>query len=128
MFNTYTFPTRTERVTEHVHEHRAPTDQSVSLLKELEREAADKVLSVNRLQNNIVDAQWVIVDDKMCLELTAVCRMKVNGHDLQFSVELDRPWRRESARKIVEAIAEKLAKYLVGEMLKNREMQTLLTR
>src|SRR5437899_141820 len=34
----------TERVTEHVHEHRAPTDESVRLLSEMEKAARDKIV------------------------------------------------------------------------------------
>ncbi len=37
-------PSRTEYVTREVHEHRAPTDESVKLLKEFETKAQEKVV------------------------------------------------------------------------------------
>lgn len=36
--------TRTEYVTREVHEHRAPTDESVKLLREMEQKARDQVI------------------------------------------------------------------------------------
>ena len=129
MFDRITFPTRVERVTEHRHEHRAPTDQSVALLRELEREAADKVLSVNRLQNNVLHAEWSVTDNPINMELTAVCRMKLNGKEIRFTTDLERPWDKKHVETIVRSLVERLAQHLVAELLtENRAFQTLLTR
>ena len=129
MFNRYVFPTKTERITEHVHEHRAPTDDSVSLLKELEREAASKVVSVNRLQDNVLKAEWTVIDNPMNFDLTVVCRMMLNGKEMTFTTDLEKPWRNEHAEKVVHTLLDRLAKHLVTELLTtNRAFQTLLAR
>lgn len=46
----------TERVTEHVHEHRAPTDESVRLLIELEEKAFKNIIDKVHIQSNTVNA------------------------------------------------------------------------
>lgn len=52
MFDTLIAPTRTEYVTKKVIEKRAPTDESVRLLKEFEEAARDKIEKTYRLDFN----------------------------------------------------------------------------
>lgn len=44
------------RSTQEVHEHRAPTDESVALLKEMEKAARDKIVASMLLDNNAFKA------------------------------------------------------------------------
>jgi hypothetical protein len=100
-----------------IHEHRAPTDASVKLLSELEQAALDKVLSVNRLENNLVHAEWAVIDEPMRMELRVVCRMKINGQEMKFETDVDRPWRTDSHRQVIERIYQKLAHCIVGQLV-----------
>lgn len=56
MFDTYYKAEVTRSVTEHVHEHRAPTDESVQLLKEMEQAAREKISDSLILKSNHVHA------------------------------------------------------------------------
>lgn len=116
MFNTYTFPTK--HVTEHVHEHRAATDESVRLLHELEKEAANKVLSVNQIQNNFLKAHWTVIDDPIKMELTAVCRFAINGKEIRFETVIERPFHSQNAaRKVIRGVIDRLSEELVRQLL-----------
>jgi hypothetical protein len=58
MFDRATFVAVTPGDTHHyhtTHEHRAPTDESVRLLKEMERAALDKIMATVRLEGSPVD-------------------------------------------------------------------------
>lgn len=126
MFNTYQFPTRD--VTKHVHEHRAPTNESVRLLKELENSASDKVISVNRLENNILNATWSVIDSPISMELTVVCRIMLNGNEIRFEKKMERPYRSDDPRKIVRSIIEALSEELVKQLLSTTEVRQHLLR
>ena len=58
MFDAYHVRNVTERVHSSVtvHEHRAPTDESVRLLRDMERAALEKVIQSVRLENAAIDA------------------------------------------------------------------------
>jgi len=64
----FTEPPRTEYVTQTVHEHRAPTDASVALLKEMEEKAAAKITEAVRLEGNgfncVVHTEWDALSDQ----------------------------------------------------------------
>gem|GEM_PF-2896609 len=63
-------PTRTEYVTRNVHIHRAPTDESVRLLKEMEDAAEKKIIESVHVKSNafecVVHVMYdVLSDDKI---------------------------------------------------------------
>lgn len=56
MFDTYVLRPGDAHHTHTYHEHRAPTDQSVALLREMEKAALDKVIQAVRLEGCGIDA------------------------------------------------------------------------
>jgi hypothetical protein len=65
VFDIHQHRSGTERVTESVNitEHRAPTDESVRLLREIEAEAQKKILASIRVQNTPVDTVIQVFED-----------------------------------------------------------------
>lgn len=74
-------PQRTETtfVTREVHEHRAPTDDSVKLLREMEQAARDQVDQTIRVEDSPIDCLMQINIDLANRERVARVHFKING-------------------------------------------------
>jgi hypothetical protein len=102
---------------EHTHrEYRAPTDQSVALLKEMQREAKAEVLKSVRLEDN--DFQGVVhtMFDYMGDQRIFKCLFKLNG--TQHEVTLNAP-NHYSKDKIALAIRDKIAESISNKITEN---------
>lgn len=129
MFNTTIVrPTQVVETPVHHYEHRAPTDKSVELLSEMEHKAEERIISVNRLKNNTLDAIWWVRDNPMNMELVATCKLKINGKEHEFKVDCERPWRKEHAQKVVHGICEQITRELMMMCFSQTRFDTLLTR
>lgn len=80
---TVILPTRTEYVTRTTHEHRAPTDESVKILREMEAKARDGVLSAIHIKDT--EIHGVVFYEPFNNRVTV--RVKVNGRTIDASVE-----------------------------------------
>lgn len=70
-------------------EKRAPTDESVKLLKEMEEAALNKIIASGRVEDNIFNTKWYITcdtysgDDEYCR-----CIFTLNGEEHDFKFKL----------------------------------------
>jgi hypothetical protein len=80
MFDTYL--TRHETISRHttVTENRAPTDESVKILRDMEERAEKKVLNSVRVQNTPVDMVIHTMRDYFTGDNIYACIFKINGH------------------------------------------------
>lgn len=123
MFNT----TRVYNTTNHprtleVKEHRAPTDESARLLKELEQEAMNKIVAMGKVEDNKFNTKWYILQCNADFEQTCKCIFTLNGkeYDLEFRLPHDR--YQDSSNiipQIRERIIEKLGQILLEDLFKN---------
>lgn len=95
MFNkTYISPerTRTEYVTKEVniHEHRAPTTESVKLLKEMEAAALERVLSAFSVEINKFQCEVVVFLEQISDKIFVVAKFNLNGKECRSETRLDR--------------------------------------
>lgn len=116
-------PSRTEYVTRNVdvHEHKAPTDESVKLLREMEAKAEAEVIKAVSVSNThfecVVHQQWLPMSDKA--EFNAV--FKVNGLNMTARIEVDRrdaePGHdlRQTFEKLRDEVAKELAEKLLNQ-------------
>jgi hypothetical protein len=112
-----------------VHEHRAPTDQSIKLLTDMESAARSKLLSVNRLVDNTLDATWHVFDDPAAFDLKALLQFKLNGREFKIEVELERRLTKlEQARKVADKLVNIIAQHLAKQLFDVPHMQSLLLR
>jgi len=74
----------------HIHEHRAPTDESMRLVREMEEKVRGEILSAGTIKNTKLDIQWATVrNPKDFWVIQCHCRLMVNGEEmhLHFPVE-----------------------------------------
>jgi hypothetical protein len=107
----------TVRQTKTVHEHRAPTDESVRLLKEMETAAQKKLQSSFELKNNIISAVWHVSCDDLYLRKKVIVRMKINNKEFveKFDVELHHTID-EIADKVRTELADTIARNVINKM------------
>lgn len=85
MFDHYTTRRVTERVTENVNitEKRAPTDESVRLLMEMEKAAKEKILKSIKLDANHIKGQFILSHDHHNLYETIMFHFVLNGKEVR---------------------------------------------
>lgn len=112
-------------------EHRAPTDDSVRLLSEMEEKVLKRILSRHTLQDNAFNAEWYIIQHNHIDDMELVCRFKLNGEEKKITLNLCRFDIRMqdpmvTVKKVCEAVQQEIAKILTVELFqKNREMRNL---
>jgi ABC-type bacteriocin/lantibiotic exporter with double-glycine peptidase domain len=120
----------TERVTQNVNiqEHRAPTDQSVQLLREFEQAARDKVIDSIRLENMPLDAVLHVEEDGLNDKMRYLIVYKIGGEKRKVFHDEPRHGfkhpRDEQEKRVIglrDALAKDVANVLMDEMLRNAE-------
>lgn len=101
----------------HHHEHRAPTDESIRLLKELEEKAREKLLfSAECIAPNDLRFSWHVFNNECSRSLQGVCKLNLNGtnHDFGFTIQKDDLFRPADklALKIRDLVAEQVANWI----------------
>jgi len=113
------------------HEHRAPTDESVRLLKEMEEAALNKIIGYTKLENNTLKGEVYVTRDSMRMETTAIARFLLNGQEIKITIPLgDMMFERIEAVKerIWEAITKAVSRVIVGELLHFEEFRDALPK
>lgn len=108
-----------------VTENRAPTDESVRLLKEFEQKAKDKIIETIHINNNVIEACAIFYVNDVCQwKIEYSLRFKLNGKDYKLKGYLEdedvvrtspREYRLQQLKQILikkysEVIAEELLK------------------
>ena len=113
-------PRRTECVDRHVTitEKRAPTDQSVKLLSEMELAAEDRLICRGEIRNNTLAAQWNVFQDcaSGMMDYKVAIRVKLNGeeHLLRFSIEYKYG---KDQQAVVVAVRDKIAELVAAQIM-----------
>jgi hypothetical protein len=109
---------RTEHRHEH-HEHRAPTDESVRLLQEMQDRALASVIGAFKTEGNTLRTAWHVIDDPMRLARRAIVRFTLNGSDYEFTIDLPEHRFsdiREVAIEVHRRVTEELARVLTADL------------
>jgi hypothetical protein len=123
MFNRITLlPQRTETqfVIRDVHEHRAPTDQSVELLRDMERAAEARRVAGMALEANEFHGMVEVAHLGPAYKTVASCTFELNGKRLTADTELTGLMRPtpDMMLKLRDAVAEKIANEMLGEFVR----------
>lgn len=113
-------PTRTDYVTREVNVHRAPTDESVRLLRDMEAQARDEVLKTVRVadtQFECVVHQW---QDHMNDSMNWRAVFSLNGKKLTADADtsmwdLRNPDTRAQFAKLRDAMAKEIATHVLND-------------
>jgi len=85
MFDTYV--TKTSSAPSHtsvtVHEHKAPTDESVKLLREMEKTSQDNILATLRVESNVVNGVAHVVRMPHLSDVEVITIIKINGTEVE---------------------------------------------
>ena len=97
-----------------VTEKRAPTDESVRLLREMEKEALNKIIKNIDLSNNQLYARLLVFEDPLNLNSKGKVLFSLNGkkHELNVSFGF-----LESKEDMIKKCYDELAKYVAREIL-----------
>ncbi len=98
-------------VNQTVNEHRAPTDESVKLLKELEAAALDKIVSSIRIEDNTFTGVIHKMIDPLQLDVTYLAVYTLNGEKIKTKCTLPcyTTDTQSITKKIRDAIAEDIS-------------------
>lgn len=100
---------RTEYVTREVHEHRAPTDASVKLLREMEAAAVAAIESHYHLRDNGFECVVQVMSDAMNNQMVAVAVYRLNGKRLRSEARMERD-RPGDHLRLAQALRDEMAK------------------
>jgi len=117
MFDTYRVQQGPSSVDVRVTEKRAPTDESVRLLKEMEDEARAKVIESVRVQNCGIEAVIHRYDDPLACETKFAIIYTLNGE--RRAVRHTEDALNTSIEKTIDALWKALADDIAGRLLKN---------
>lgn len=94
-----------------VTEKRAPTDESVRLLAEMEAAARERVISTGRLDNNVANCEWLVMPQGLGTDRELIVRVKINGREERRSVTLglDEADAAQVAAKVHAAVLDAVA-------------------
>lgn len=99
--------------------NRAPTDESVRLLKEFEQAARDKVVSSQELKNNLVEATVWHVHDAMNWKDKYKILIKINGKSSEIDVDVyPNKTKLETMEILYQKVSERIAAMLMNDIAK----------
>ena len=103
-----------------INEHRAPTDESVRLLRELEDAARDRVIASFPLEGNEIKGRVFVERDAWAAEISALALIDVNGKRLRVEHRCPRDLlTSEDQTQLLRDLRDKVAEKIANEMLVN---------
>ncbi|WEM00084.1 MULTISPECIES: hypothetical protein [Delftia] len=98
-----------------IKEFRAPTDESVRLLKEMEAEAEKKILGSVRIQNSQIDCVVHSRKNVLRLDIDFIVQLKINGKDIKVEHKVSEfTARDEVAHGLMDLVGKRIAAELLG--------------
>lgn len=125
-------PARTEYVTRevNVHEQRAPTDESVKLLREMEAKAEAEVLKAVSVSNTHFECVVHQFLDAMSDKMNFAAVFKLNGVNMDAKIEVD-PRKAEpncDLRPTFEKLRDEVAKEIAEKILDRAFVDSMVHR
>jgi hypothetical protein len=108
-------PPRTEYVTRDVHEHRAPTDDSVKLLREMEEKAKDQVIQAVHVGDTTFECVVHMQKHPMDGSTSLLAVFSLNGKKMTAEFR-EQDWRSDKF-KLVDGLRAALADKISREVL-----------
>lgn len=103
-------------VNANITEKRAPTDESVRLLREMEASAEKSVIARGSLENNVLNGEWTIISKPWEDRHECVLRMEINGREIVERWDLPCRYSKDS-REICRSIFTKACEVVTSQLL-----------
>lgn len=115
MFETTNHHHHTHNTTTNIKEHRAPTDESVRLLYDMEKAAHDKIIDSIRLDNTVIDCVIHAMNDFAGYQRKFAAVFKINGkrYTAIYEVGNDITDREIISNGIRDSIAKEIANHII---------------
>lgn len=113
MFDTYLRQERGNSIPyeKTVHEHRAPLDETVKLLNEMQNAALKNIIKTIRVEDNTLNAVVVYMIQQACYnKLSYIVKFKFNGKEHELRGEIERRKLMDTVRYGSQTVAYVLAK------------------
>lgn len=117
MFDTYLNHHTSGRSRIDVHEHRAPTDASVKLLKEMEEAADKRRISVMQIESTLFKGVVEVWNNPWDATMTARCVFDLNGHRATAEATMSSYKLAQSRDPLLIALHDEIAKKIGAEVL-----------
>lgn len=119
MFDQYHFPKETTYVDRHitVNEHKAPTDESVKLLNELEEKAIKNIISRFSTSNNILQTFCAVHENGITGYREIFLKMTLNNKDYKLIIEIDPFTMDNIIKQVCDKVSAAIAQEIVNPML-----------
>jgi len=102
-----------------VTENRAPTDESVRLLREMEQAARDKIIKSIELESNTVSGRVFVMKDYLSGMNNFAVVMDINGKRVEIKTSTNEYSSREAQiRQVYTSIAEQLTNVIMPDLVK----------
>ena len=123
MFNTYNHMVRNDVPRNiSIKEQRAPTDESVRLLKEMETEAHSKLIDTIDLESNVLNGKILLFNDHLNHSIKVIALIEINNKKHEFEckipgyvVRIDNS-KENIYRQIYELIGAKITRMLMNDI------------
>lgn len=105
-----------------INENRAPTDESVRLLREMEAEARDAIFYSAKLENSHIKAAFNAARDPRTMTDWLYMTIKINGntHKAKRKIDCDRVGENDYlADQMYKILCEEVAAALMGDIMKD---------
>lgn len=102
----------------YVTEKRAPTDESIRLLREMENKAKEEVIKSISLPSNEFSGVVHLMRDHLSCQTNVVVLFKLNGKDHKVPISLD-DFKDDSLEKRMEKVLNDVSDYLSASILQN---------
>lgn len=107
----------TEYVTRNVHEHRAPTDESVKILREMEDKAQERIVESIHVGNTTFDCVVHIQENMLDQTMVFIAAFSLNGKKMTVKHVAER-WRHDYSRdKAFVALRDAMASEIATAVL-----------
>ena len=127
MFDTHITQRRTEYVPyeKTVHEHRAPTDQSIAILNEMEEKARQNIIKTIEVKDNFLSAIIVMFhDDYPMQNIVYNIRFKLNGKECFLEGTINfKEWAQENAQASSLHFEDYVTEYLKQFLIKKYSIE-----
>lgn len=100
-----------------VHEHRAPTDDSIKLYKEIKEKAYNSILASISINDNTLNMKGIVYRDFCEFSIKCSYSAKLNGWDFEGTVSV-KEWNINEKQDLIIKILDDLSKSMAVELLK----------
>jgi len=104
--------------TVHVHEHKAPTDESIRLMEDAHDKAIKNIIAKVKVENNLVNGECFLVEQPCNInDIKLYFKFKINGKEFTLERELSRREIGLDEQKEINMVSLKLENHAKAIML-----------